>query len=83
MKADSPLARGFLAAAGEVLTDVRPRLAAIHAGLECGIICSAVPGMDAVSIGPVLRGIHAPGEALELGSLSRLWQIVSRMLGQK
>ncbi len=83
MKADSPLARDFLAAAGEVLTDVKPRLAAIHAGLECGIICSAVPGMDAVSIGPLLRGIHAPGEALELGSLSRLWQIVCRMIGQK
>jgi dipeptidase D len=40
----------------------------------------AVEGLDAISIGPELKGIHAPGEALELGSMERLYQIVCELL---
>ena len=36
--------------------------AAIHAGLECGIIGERVKGMDAVSYGPTIRGAHSPDE---------------------
>lgn len=83
MLPDSALGADFLAVANEIYGEgVTPRLAAIHAGLECGIICAAVPGMDAISIGPILHGIHAPGEALELGSFARLWQIVATMLAK-
>jgi len=81
MMADSALAEDFMAVAKTVLGDTcTPRICAIHAGLECGIICSAVEGMDAISIGPELKGIHAPGEALELGSMERLYQIVCELL---
>ena len=62
---------------------IEPKLAAIHAGLECGIICSNVKGMDAISIGPVLKGIHAPGEALELSSMERLYNIVCKLIAYK
>lgn len=39
-----------------------PKVAAIHAGLECGIIGEKVPGMDAVSYGPTITGAHSPDE---------------------
>lgn len=84
MKADSELAGEFISAAKKVLGEgAVPRTAAIHAGLECGIICGAVPGLDAISIGPELKDIHSPGERLDLGSFARMWEIVRIMLETK
>ena len=81
MKDESALADLYIKLAPEVFGEgIAPRIAAIHAGLECGIICSAVKDLDAISIGPVLKDIHAPGEALELSSFSRLYELVVKML---
>ncbi|MBQ4252374.1 MAG: aminoacyl-histidine dipeptidase, partial [Erysipelotrichaceae bacterium] len=35
-----------------------PRVEAIHAGLECGLFCGKLPGLDCVSVGPDLDEIH-------------------------
>lgn len=48
-----------------------PLVLAIHAGLECGLFLSKFPGLDMISFGPTLRGVHAPGEKLELASMDR------------
>ena len=48
-----------------------PKVKAIHAGLECGLFTEKFPGLDMVSFGPTLRGVHAPGERLELASLDK------------
>ncbi len=81
MKDESKLAELYLKTAPAIFGEgIKPRIAAIHAGLECGIICSAVNDLDAISIGPVLKDIHAPGEALELASFARLWSLVILML---
>ena len=40
----------------------------IHAGLECGLFLEKFPHLDMVSFGPTLRGVHAPGEKLDLES---------------
>ena len=48
-----------------------PKVKAIHAGLECGLFTEKFPGLDMVSFGPTLRGVHAPGERLDLASLDR------------
>lgn len=48
-----------------------PKVKAIHAGLECGLFTEKFPGIDMVSFGPTLRGVHAPGERLELASLDK------------
>ena len=53
---------------------------AIHAGLECGIIKSNIPYMDIISIGPDMRDIHSPDEALDLDSFARLWSLIEDML---
>eukprot|EP00884_Botryococcus_braunii_P019726 jgi/Botrbrau1/6437/Bobra.0034s0013.1 len=39
-----------------------PKVGAIHAGLECGIIGEKVAGVDTVSLGPTIRGAHSPDE---------------------
>lgn len=48
-----------------------PEVKAIHAGLECGLFLEKFPGLDMISFGPTLRGVHAPGERLELASLDK------------
>lgn len=52
----------------------------IHAGLECGIIAAKYPGLDIVSFGPTIRGAHAPGEAVEIDSVGRVWRLLTAIL---
>lgn len=55
----------------------------IHAGLECGIIKSRIPDMDIISIGPNMRNIHTPDEALQLESCERLFKVLCAVLSEK
>jgi dipeptidase D len=48
-----------------------PVVRAIHAGLECGLFLDKYPDMDMISFGPTIRGVHAPGERLDLASLDK------------
>lgn len=68
--AESPV-RDACVASYVKLFGEEPKIKAIHAGLECGIFAEKFPGMDMVSFGPTLRGVHAPGERLDLASLDR------------
>lgn len=51
-----------------------PEVKAIHAGLECGLFGEKFGNLDMISFGPTLRGVHAPGERLDLDSLDRFTQ---------
>ena len=53
------------------LFSTEPLVLAIHAGLECGLFLQKFPGLDMISFGPTLRGVHAPGEKLELASMDK------------
>ncbi len=53
-----------------------PLVLAIHAGLECGLFLEKFPDLDMISFGPTLRGVHAPGEKLELASLDRFVKLL-------
>lgn len=57
-----------------------PRVEAIHAGLECGILCSKMPGMDIISVGPDMWDIHTPRERLSIDSTARLYGVLCRVL---
>ena len=57
-----------------------PAIEVIHAGLECGLIGGTYPGMDMVSFGPTIRGAHAPGETVEVGSVERCWRLLREIL---
>ncbi len=52
----------------------------IHAGLECGIIHAKVPDMDMISIGPTMRDIHSPAEALDLDSAETFWTVLKKCI---
>ena len=68
--AESPV-RDACVASYKKLFGVEPKVKAIHAGLECGLFTEKFPGLDMVSFGPTLRGVHAPGERLDLASLDK------------
>lgn len=68
--AESPI-RDACVASYKKLFGVEPKVKAIHAGLECGLFTEKFPGLDMVSFGPTLRGVHAPGERLDLDSLDK------------
>lgn len=53
------------------LFSIDPVVRAIHAGLECGLFLDKYPDLDMISFGPTLRGVHAPGERLDLKSLEK------------
>lgn len=65
------LVRDACVASYRKLFGVDPKVKAIHAGLECGLFTEKFPGLDMVSFGPTLRGVHAPGERLDLASLDK------------
>jgi len=76
---DSPL----LKKAVSVFKSLRgnePKITAIHAGLECGIIMEKVPGMDVISFGPEMHGVHSPNEKLNIPSVGRFYEYLKRLL---
>lgn len=57
-----------------------PRVETIHAGLECGLFASKLPGLDCVSLGPTLTDIHTYRERLHIASIQRTWNLVLEVL---
>jgi dipeptidase D len=57
-----------------------PEVKAIHAGLECGIIGEKYPGMDMLSFGPTLEGVHSPDEKMHIASVEKYWDFLLGIL---
>jgi dipeptidase D len=58
-----------------------PRVTAVHAGLECGIIGERLGGgLDMISFGPWLEGVHAPGEKVNWKTVQRFFDFLSAVL---
>ena len=76
---DSPL-REAMVAAYRKLFDKEPKVLAIHAGLECGLLGQKLPGLDCVSIGPQMHDIHTSREKLEIASTKRTWEFLLEVL---
>ncbi len=51
-----------------------PHVRGIHAGLECGLFSEKYPGMDMISMGPTLRGVHSPDEKLLVPTVDMVWR---------
>ena len=64
------------------LFNQEPEVKAIHAGLECGLFLTKFPDLDMISFGPTLRGVHAPGEKLELASLDKFVKLLNHVVCQ-
>jgi len=60
-----------------------PRVAAIHAGVECGIINERAGGnLDAVSFGPTITGAHSPDERVYVDSVAKCWRFLKAVLAE-
>jgi len=59
-----------------------PEIKAIHAGLECGIIGGAYPGLDMISFGPTIRYPHSPDEKVHIPSVKKFYDFMCEMLKQ-
>ena len=57
-----------------------PRIDAIHAGLECGLLCGKRPELDCISIGPDILDIHSVHERLSIASVQRVWRFLLEVL---
>jgi dipeptidase D len=57
-----------------------PHVKAIHAGLECGIIGEKYPGMDMVSFGPTLEGVHSPDEKIHIDTVDKFYAFLLAIL---
>ena len=76
---DSPL-RDLMAEIFAEQYGYAPRIEALHAGLECGVLAAKLPGLDCVSLGPDITEIHTSRERLHIASTQRLWALVTETL---
>ncbi len=57
----------------EELYGITPKIKAIHAGLECGLFLKKYPGLDMISFGPTMTGVHSPDEKLNIPAVEKFY----------
>ena len=78
-KAESHIRNAFADTYRE-MTGKEPEIKAIHAGLECGIFCDKIEGIDCISLGPNMSGVHTTEERLSISSTERTWNLLVEVL---
>ena len=76
---DSPL-RDTMVKVYERMYGKAPQVAAIHAGLECGLLAEKIPELDCVAMGPTAYDIHTSRERLDIASTKRTYEFVLEVL---
>ena len=76
---ESPL-RDHMVRVYEEMYGRKPKLEAIHAGLECGLLSDKIEGLDCISIGPDMQDIHSTGEKLSVKSTANVWEYLKAVL---
>lgn len=66
----------LLVAKYEKLFNEKPKVSAIHAGLECGLLGERYPGLDMISFGPTIKGPHSPDERVGIKSVQKFWSFL-------
>ena len=59
-----------------------PKIRAIHAGLECGLIYQNFKGIDMISFGPTIRGAHTPEEKIEIKTVQKFWNLLTNVISR-
>lgn len=59
-----------------------PKVMAIHAGLECGILGGSYPHMDMISFGPTIMSPHSPDERVKVDTVGKFWDYLCKVLAQ-
>lgn len=76
---DSPL-RKTLCRVYKEHKGVDMKLLATHGGLECGVFCEMIPGLDVVTLGAETDGAHTPQEQMNLKSFDETFEILKGFL---
>lgn len=77
----SPLLASTVAAYREVYGR-DPSIEVLHGGLECGVIVSKKPELDAVSFGPLIQSAHSPDERLEASTVVGFYSVLTKLLAK-
>ena len=56
------------------------KIGAIHAGLECGMITSLHPHIEAISIGPTVVAPHSPVEKCKIDTVGKCFEIILEII---
>lgn len=80
-KADSALQEMYKDCYRE-LCGSEAKVEAIHAGLECGVFASKIPGLDCIAIGPALFDVHTVKERLSISSTAETFALVKEILAK-
>lgn len=78
-KADSKL-REILMEVYEDTFHKKPKITAIHAGLECGYFDKKLKDVDMISIGPNLYEVHTTNEHVSIESVRNVWILIVKLL---
>lgn len=76
---DSELLR-IVRSVHERVLGVEPKIEAVHAGLECGLVGEMIPGMDMISFGPHIEYPHSPNERVKIASVGRFFELLTATL---
>ena len=72
--------RDYFARIFEEQTGKKPKIAAIHAGLECGIFFEKNPNLDVISIGPDIKNPHTPDERMSIEAVGQTYEYLLKAL---
>lgn len=64
----------------KTLFKTSPVVGSVHAGLECGAILDKYPALDAISIGPTLRGVHTTAEEVDIATVGKVYELITETL---
>jgi dipeptidase D len=64
----------------EDMFKAEPKLIAMHAGLECGVIGEKYDGMQMISFGPQIESPHSPNERVQISSVETFWKYLKAVL---
>ena len=78
-KKDSPMQRLYADAFSEKFGR-EPKIAAIHAGLECAVFAQEIEGLDCISIGPDMFDVHTVNERLSISSATETFELLCELL---
>jgi dipeptidase D len=62
------------------LFNVEPIVRSIHAGLECGLFLEKFPGLDMISFGPTMKGVHSPDEKINIATVDKFWKLLVEVI---
>ncbi len=52
----------------------------IHGGLETGMISTRISGLQMVSLGPTVEGLHSPSEKLKITDVGVLYSLIKKLI---